>query len=85
VLVDVQLPIIGVEVTNFHLLVDCCNNRFLDGITSLSTPAQAASVQFPSVKSIDSTTPVDKLFTEFPDFTRPREPHGWCATTRSTT
>jgi hypothetical protein len=71
---DVQLPIIRVDMlANIHLLVNCRNYRILDGITSLSTPAQAAFAQFPSVKTIDSTTPVDELCTELPDLTRPTE------------
>ena len=40
VVADVQIPIIGVDLLgNFSLLVDCRNNRILDGITSLSAPA----------------------------------------------
>jgi cleavage and polyadenylation specificity factor subunit 1 len=38
VVADVQLPIIGVDLlANFNLLVDCRNNRILDGVTSLPT------------------------------------------------
>jgi hypothetical protein len=37
VLADVQRPIIGVNLlSNFSLLVDCRNNRTLDGVTFLS-------------------------------------------------
>jgi cleavage and polyadenylation specificity factor subunit 1 len=72
VVADVHLPIIGVDLlANFSLLVDCRNNRILDGITTLSAPAQTASTPCPSVKTIGSTTPVDELFNEFPDLTRP--------------
>jgi len=40
VVADVQIPIIGVDLLgNFGLLIDCSNNRILDGITS-SAPAQ---------------------------------------------
>jgi hypothetical protein len=56
---------------NFNLLVDCRNNRILDGATSLSTPAQTASTRFPRVKTIGSSTPADDLLSEFPDLTRP--------------
>ena len=67
---DVQIPIIGVDLlANFSLLVDCRNNRFLDGITSLSTPTQTASPRFPSVKNIGSSAPAD-IFAEFPELTR---------------
>jgi hypothetical protein len=56
---------------NFSLLVDCRNNRILDGIASLSAPAQTASTRFPSVKAIGSSTPTDDIFAEFPELTRP--------------
>ena len=77
---DVQLPIIGVDLlANFNLLVDCRNNRILDGVTSLSTPAQTASTRFPSIKTIRRSPPENGLFAEFPDLTRhsevPREVH----------
>ena len=72
VVADVQIPVIGVDLLgNFDLLVDCRNNRILDGITSLSAPAQSASPRFSSVKTIRGTAPVDDLFAEFPDLARP--------------
>jgi hypothetical protein len=71
VVADVQLPIIGADfLAYFSLLVDC-RNRFLDGVTSLSTSAQTASARFPSIKTIGISTPADKLFAECPDLTRP--------------
>ena len=49
VVADVQIPIIGVDrLANFSLLVDCRNNRILNGITSLSAPAQTASTLCPA-------------------------------------
>jgi len=72
VVADVQLQIIGVDLlANFNLLVDCRNNKILDGVTSLLTPAQTASTRFPSVKTIGNSTPADDLFAEFPDLTCP--------------
>jgi len=72
VVADVQLPIFGVDMlATFSLLVDCRNNRILDGVTSLSTPTQTASTRFPSVKTIGSYKQADDLFAEFPDLTRP--------------
>jgi cleavage and polyadenylation specificity factor subunit 1 len=72
VVADVQIPIIGVDLlANFGLLVDCKNNRLLDGTTSLSTPAQSAQTAIPSVKTIGSGTPTEDLLAEFPDLTRP--------------
>ena len=55
---------------NFNLLIDCRNNRILDGVTSLSTPAQMASAWFPSIKTIGSSTLAHDLFAKFPDLTR---------------
>jgi hypothetical protein len=64
--------LIGVDfLSHFGLLVNCRNNRLLDGVTMLSAPAQAASSQVPKVKTITGNTPVDSLLAEIPDFTRP--------------
>jgi hypothetical protein len=72
VMADVTRPIIGVDfLSHFGLLVDCRNNRLLDGITSLSVPAQAASALIPSVKTIIGDTPINSLLAKFPDLTRP--------------
>jgi hypothetical protein len=74
VIADVTHPIIGVDfLSHFSLLADCRNNRLLDGVTSLSTPAKATSSQVPSVKTIVGGTTVDSLLAEFPDLTRPTE------------
>jgi cleavage and polyadenylation specificity factor subunit 1 len=68
---DVTRPLIGVEyLSHFGLPVDCRNNRLLDVVTSLSAPAQAASVLIPSVKTITGGTPVDSLLAEFPGLPR---------------
>jgi cleavage and polyadenylation specificity factor subunit 1 len=65
-------PVIGVDVlSNFGLLVDCRNNRLLDGVTSLFVPGQAANARIPSVTTVTGGTPIDGLLAEFPDFTRP--------------
>jgi hypothetical protein len=72
VVADVTHPIIGVGfLSHFGLLVDCRNNRLLDGVTSLSAPAQADNARIPSVKTISDGTPVGSLLAEFPDLTRP--------------
>jgi hypothetical protein len=72
VVADVTRPIIGVDfLSHFGLLVDCRNNRLLDGVTSLSVPAQAASALISSVKTITGDIPIDSLLAEFPDLTRP--------------
>jgi predicted aspartyl protease len=72
VVADLQTPVIGVDLlSHFGLLVDCRNNRLLDGVTSLSTPAQAANSLMPSIRTISSGIVVDGLLAEFPDLTRP--------------
>jgi hypothetical protein len=71
VVADVIHPIIRVDfLSQFGLLVNCRNNRLLDGEASFSLPAQAASALIPSVKTITVGTPIDSLLAEFPDFTR---------------
>jgi hypothetical protein len=68
---DVTQPLIGADfLTYFGLLVDCRNNHLLD-VTSLSTPAQAASPRIPSIKVINTGTSVDALLFEFPDLIHP--------------
>lgn len=72
VVADVQVPIIGVDFLSFYnLLVDCRNNRLLDGTTLLSMPGFTVSDQVASVKTIYVNTPMDEVLQEFPDLTRP--------------
>jgi hypothetical protein len=72
VVADVSQPLIGADfLAHFCLLVDCRNNRLLDGVTSMSTPAQAASPRTPSIKLISTRTVIDSSLSEFPDLTRP--------------
>jgi hypothetical protein len=69
---DVQIPIIDVDfLSHYALLVDCRNNRLLNGITSLSTPGLIAPPTVPSVKTIAGGTPLDSLLKEFPEVTTP--------------
>jgi hypothetical protein len=42
--------------SHYGLLVDCRNDRLLDGVTSLSASAQAASSLVPSVKVVQQLT-----------------------------
>jgi hypothetical protein len=76
VVADVQLPIIGVDfLSHYGLLVDCRNNRLIDGVTSLSTPGYTAPTSVPSVKTIASGAPADSLLSEFPELLRPTSIH----------
>jgi hypothetical protein len=65
-------PLIGAGfLSHYSLLVDCRNNRLLDGVTSLSVPAQAARSLVPSVKIITGGSAIDSLLSEFPDLIHP--------------
>jgi hypothetical protein len=69
VVANVKQPLIGADFfSHFGLLVDCGNNRMLDGVTSLSAPAQAASSHIPSVKVISGGALVDANLSLFLDF-----------------
>jgi hypothetical protein len=72
VVANVTHPIIGMDfLSHFGLLVDCRNNRLLDGVKTLTALAQAASSQVPSVKIITGSTSTDSLLAQFPGLTRP--------------
>jgi len=76
VVADVQIPIIGVDLLSYYgLLIDCRNNRLLDGVTSLSTPGLTAPPSVPSVKVIAGGTATDSLMEEFPGLTKPTGIH----------
>ena len=72
VVADVQIPIIGVDLLSYYaLLIDCINNRLLDGVNSRSTPGFTAPQSVPNVKVIVRLTPTDSLMEEFPGLTKP--------------
>jgi hypothetical protein len=72
VVADVTHPIIGVDfLSHFGLLADCRNNWLLDVVTSLSVPAQAASVLVPSVKTVTDGTLIESILTKFQNLNRP--------------
>ena len=76
IVAKVELPIIGVDfLSHFNLLVDCRNNRLLDGITSLSSPGRRTKSTVPSVKTIASDAVMDNLLSEFPALIRPSGIH----------
>jgi hypothetical protein len=57
VFVHVSQPLLEADfLSYFVLLVDCRTNHLLDGVTSLSAPAQVASSQIPGVKFISGDT-----------------------------
>jgi hypothetical protein len=62
VVADVTHPLIGADfLSHFGLLVDCRNNRLLDGVTSLSAQVQPTSSAIPSVKVISGGTAVESI------------------------
>jgi hypothetical protein len=71
--VDVTHPLIGMDLSHFSLLVECRNDRLLDGVTS--GPAQGTISVIPSMKTITGCTPVNSLIAEFPDLTCPAGVH----------
>jgi hypothetical protein len=76
VIADIQLPIIGADLlSHYGLLIDCRNNRLLNGVTSLSTPGHTVTSPVPSVKTIASDATPDSLLLEFPELTRPTGVH----------
>ncbi|KAG6439018.1 hypothetical protein O3G_MSEX000414, partial [Manduca sexta] len=69
----VSCPIIGSDfLAHYHLLPDCRQQRLVDGISKLSSPATVASAAQPAVKSvIAGDSAFKKILLEFPDLTRP--------------
>lgn len=73
---DVTKPIIGVDFLCFyHLLVDCRQQRLIDGITKLGIDAPQPKENVLDISSIRTTTADDTIFDNllrgFPDITRP--------------
>lgn len=77
VVADVSKPIIGVDFLSFYnLLVDCRNQRIMDGVTSLTVPAprQRSADSISSVRTTCAAPeedPFHHLLREFPEITRP--------------
>jgi hypothetical protein len=58
---DVTHPLIGADfLSHFGILVDCRNNRLLDGITLTSASAHAASSQLPKLMDRLRPVPTDR-------------------------
>jgi hypothetical protein len=72
VVADVTQSLIGSDfLSHYGLMVDCKEKRLLDGVTSLSAPAQAANWRIRRVKLISASTPVGNILSEFLDLIRP--------------
>ena len=71
-IVDVGLPMIGVDLLPYYgLLLDCRNNVLHDSVTSLSKPGFFAIPSVPSVKVIAGGKAPDSNLEEFPVLTNP--------------
>jgi hypothetical protein len=86
VMANVTQPLIGAEfLSHFGLSVDCRNNRMLEDVTSLSTPAQSAN---PRIRSIKISVAVHRSTFSSPSFQTSLAPVEFSetfATTRPTT
>ncbi|KAG7307830.1 hypothetical protein JYU34_006426 [Plutella xylostella] len=71
---DVSKPIIGVDFLRYyHLLVDCRNNRLIDGITSLKVNGKQSesSEDISSIKVVTGDSEYHSLLQEYPEITKP--------------
>ncbi|XP_078051838.1 uncharacterized protein LOC144477985 [Augochlora pura] len=76
VIADVTTPIIGADFLSFyHLLVDLCAKRLLDGITTLKTRGRVFPSRTESIRAISGDTRYHSILAEFPDITRPSGGH----------
>lgn len=73
---DVDRPIIGADFMAFYgLLVDCRNQRLLDSVTSLHSPATLTTCNPPSIKAISGTSEYHQLLARYPALTKPSGVH----------
>ncbi|CAB3220776.1 unnamed protein product [Arctia plantaginis] len=71
---DVSRPIIGVDLLSFYnLLVDCRNQRLIDGTTTLSVAALSSSVpdELSSIKAVTGDSDFHHILRDYPEITRP--------------
>lgn len=72
VVANVAKPIIGADfIAHYGLLVDCKNNRLLDSITTLFSPASVIKCQISSIKTISGSSDYHKLLAKFSQLTKP--------------
>lgn len=78
IIADVSKPIIGVDFLSYYnLMVDCKNQRLLDGTTTLSVAAICTDTSdyISSIKTVTGDTIFHSLLREFPEITRPAGIH----------
>lgn len=71
---DISRAIIGIDFLSFYgLLVDCKNQRLIDGVTSLSIKALHSNLpeDTASIKAVTGESEFHMLLREFPEITRP--------------
>lgn len=74
IVADVSKPIIGIDFLGYYnLLVDCRNQRLVDGVTALtiSAPHQTSTETISSVRTIIDNSVYHHILREYPDITRP--------------
>lgn len=74
IIADVSKPIIGVDFLSFYnLLVDCRNQRLIDGTTSLSVSVPRLEIPegISSIKSISGDSEYHDILREYPEVTKP--------------
>ncbi|XP_015118221.1 uncharacterized protein LOC107041919 [Diachasma alloeum] len=72
VIADVSKPIIGADfLFHYGLMVDPCNGRLVDSLTSLTSLGQVEAVDLPNIKTVTGTSQYHELLQQFPNLTRP--------------
>jgi len=72
IIADVHTAIIGADfLSKFQLLIDLKNQRLIDSVTGLSTPAFLAQAKHISVSTVQCMSKFQKLLSEFVDVTKP--------------
>lgn len=74
IIADVSKPIIGIDFLSYYnILIDCRNQRLVDGKTSLSVsvPRQVIPESIVSIKTVTGESEYHNILREYPEVTRP--------------
>lgn len=78
IIADVTKAIIGVDfLSHYNLVVDCRNQRLIDSLTSLQSPAKPVppTDTISSIKTLIGESRYHDILRDFPDLTRPAGTH----------